>query len=135
MPGVVLGAALCCLPGATLGAIYDERRVSKEAVELEKEAHAREAAAQARRRRGVRSKLLEKLVSWPNFAAALMDMAMGAHASMPLRAGQLTTACLHHDVAHPSILQYTLLSEPIMLLRLMQDCNGFPRQCTVLHIR
>ena len=52
VPGVAVGAALCCLPGATLGALYDDRRVSKEAAVLEKEAYIREAAAQARRRCG-----------------------------------------------------------------------------------
>ena len=51
VPGVVLGAALCCLPGATLGAVYDDRRASKEAAMLREEGYRREAEAQARRRR------------------------------------------------------------------------------------
>jgi len=40
--GVILGAALCCLPGATLGAFYDDWRASKEAPQMEARARERE---------------------------------------------------------------------------------------------
>ena len=41
--GVVIGAALCCLPGATLGSMYDDWRIRKEAPKLEAAARERQA--------------------------------------------------------------------------------------------
>ena len=48
--GVIVGAALCCLPGATLGSMYDDWRAAKEAPEMERRARARQAALQRERR-------------------------------------------------------------------------------------
>ena len=50
MSGVIVGAALCCLPGATLGSIYDDWRASKEAPEMERRARAHQAELQTQRR-------------------------------------------------------------------------------------
>ncbi len=48
--GVIVGAALCCLPGATLGSMYDDWRAAKEAPELERRARERQANRQRERR-------------------------------------------------------------------------------------
>ena len=41
--GVVIGAVLCCLPGATLGSFYDDWRASKEAPKMAAALREREA--------------------------------------------------------------------------------------------
>ena len=53
--GVIVGAALCCLPGATLGSIYDDWRASKEAPEMERRAREHQAKLQTQRRCGIGS--------------------------------------------------------------------------------
>ncbi len=50
MSGVIIGAALCCLPGATLGSIYDDWQASKEAPEMERRARQHQAELQTQRR-------------------------------------------------------------------------------------
>ena len=63
--GVVVGAALCCLPGATLGAMYDSHRASREAEQLREEGYRREAEAQARRRCGTWARVVQGLMRGP----------------------------------------------------------------------